>query len=172
MACFCTNFACHVAASTCIIVRQWSIHDTKSLCPRYYYYTRGDPKIILQYIQGDPLVAGWLTHWLTGSLAHWLTDWVSSGTTEPIAMIFGMWTTFWSGKWLHVLFFKNLKNWQPCTQFFNFQLYFLFMARFCSNFQWTKFDALWHKNYIFVWEVTPRIIFQKFQKLATLHTYI
>ena len=161
MACFCTNFACHVAASTCIIVRQWSIHDTKSLCPRYY-----------PTIYTGRSVTGWLTH----SLAHWLTGWlndrVSSGTTEPIAMIFGMWTTFWSGKWLHVLFFKNLKNWQPCTQFFNFQLYFLFMARFCSNFQWTKFDALWHKNYIFVWEVTPRIIFQKFQKLATLHTYI
>ena len=109
---------------------------------------------------------------VTGSLAGWLNDRVSSGTTEPIEMIFGMWTTFWSGKWLHVLFFKNLKNWQPCTQFFNFQLYYLFMARFCSNFQWTKFDALWHKNYIFVWEVTTRIIFQKIQKLATLHTYL
>ena len=147
MACFCTNFACHVAASTCIIVRQWSIHDTKSLCPRYYptIYKR-------QSVSGS----------LAGSLAHWLADWVSCQTTERIAMIFGMWTTFWSGKWLHVLFFKNLKNWQPCTQFFNFQLYFLFMARFCSNFQWTKFDALWHKNYIFVWKVTPRIIFQKF----------
>ena len=124
------------------------------------------PTLLSYYIYRA--IRDWLTHWLT----HWLNDRVSSGTTEPIAMIFGMWTTFWSGKWLHVLFFKNLKNWQPCTQFFNFQLYYWFMARFCSDFQWTKFDALWHKNYIFVWEVTPRIIFQKFQKLATLHTYL
>ena len=37
---------------------------------------------------------------------------------------------------------------------------------------WTDCDDFWYVNYILVWEVTPRIIFQKSQKLATLHTIL
>ena len=46
----------------------------------------------------------------TGFWCGWLTDLVSFQTTDPILTIFGMRITFWSGKWLHVLFFKNLKS--------------------------------------------------------------
>ena len=31
---------------------------------------------------------------------------------EPNLMHFGMWTTFWSRKWIQVSFFKNLKKWK------------------------------------------------------------
>ena len=37
---------------------------------------------------------------------------------------------------------------------------------------WTDCDDFWYVNYILVWEVTPRVIFQKSQKLATLHTIL
>ena len=40
MACFWNNFACHFAVSTCIIVRQWSIHDSNSVCPHYIILER------------------------------------------------------------------------------------------------------------------------------------
>ena len=55
-----------------------------------------------------PTIYKWLsvTDWLTG----WLTEWLGKHrTTEPMVIIFGMGTTFWSVKWLQI-FFSEISN--------------------------------------------------------------
>ena len=62
-----------------------------------------------------------VTDWLAG----WLNDRVISGTADLMVILFGMWTTFLSLRWLQNFFFKNFKNCGQYGHFFNIFLIIL-----------------------------------------------
>ena len=52
------------------------------------------------------------------------------------------------------------------------KFYYPVIKNYAISNYWTNFDALLHKDYILVYDVTPRIVFQKSQNMATLHTHV
>ena len=78
-------------------------------------------------------------------------------------------TKCWSGKWFHVSYFKNLKNFQHCRHIYvytggalpSIRFSLIFTTDWLHNFTLTS-HALWHKN--LVWKVTRSNFFSKIKE--------